>query len=77
MASLKERGEEPVESNTASNGAYSAGYPSRNRPSRSGTSARAAALVREAPLIVLSVSSLGFWGVVLVAVALLALVRLW
>jgi hypothetical protein len=66
-----------VESNTASDGAYSAGYASGNRPSRSGTSARAAALVREVPLIVLSVLSLGFWGAVVVAVSLLAFVRLW
>ena len=66
-----------MESNTVSDGAHSTGYPGLNRPSRSDTSARAAALIREAPLIVLSVLSLGPWAAILVAVASLAFARLW
>jgi hypothetical protein len=68
-----------VEANTASDRSYSAGYRELRGPSRSNTSARASALplIREAPLIVLSLLSLGFWGAVVVAVASLALARVW
>jgi hypothetical protein len=68
-----------VEANTASDRAYPAGYRELRGPSRSNTSARASALplIREAPLIVLSLLSLGFWGAVVVAVASLALARVW
>jgi hypothetical protein len=67
-----------VEANTASDRSYPAGYRELRGPSRSNTSARASALplIREAPLIVLSLLSLGFWGAV-VAVASLALARVW
>jgi len=69
-----------VDSNSGSEGAYVADYQTlKEAPSRSCRSGRGATppLIRVLPLIALSVLSLGFWAAILVAVAPLALVRLW
>jgi hypothetical protein len=69
-----------VDSNTGPERAYFADYrtleEARSRFCRSGRGATPS-LIRVLPLIALSVLSLGFWAVILVAVASSALVRLW
>ena len=69
-----------MDSNIASKGAYHTDYPSLEEgPSRSDRLVRGAAspLIRETSFIALCVLSLGFWGATLLAVASLALARLW